>query len=165
MDSRNEREGQGQGSEAPNLPDFRLLGRMFEANPHETVLFGLQHSQEREPALFGRVAWYNCYGDRLGSGDLDGDDLHEIVAGLRESEMIILVPHDHGRRDRIDRTALHGKCTALLVPQQVLLLSDIPTATLVQQRALGCVSVTSIDRGAAREFIEQSLARLSDGRR
>lgn len=73
----------------------RLIGDMYESTAQPiSSLFDLVCAQQHHPseAVIHNAIWYNQDGERLGRGDLDGNDFRRIASDLENDEMFIILP-------------------------------------------------------------------------
>lgn len=86
----------------------RLTPGVFNNGHGRTTptLFGLRSLQYRQSAILYDVSWYNQAGERLGMGDLNGEDLMRIARELLEGEVFIILPANApARAGKIGRDA------------------------------------------------------------
>lgn len=65
-----------------------MYGHEFKS---QSNLFGLRCGQMRSGEMVHNGGWYNKVGEKLGWGDLSGDDFKKIYAELEDDEMFIIL--------------------------------------------------------------------------
>lgn len=78
---------------APLIPNMFKIPVKDNKMHLNDLRFGLYEQQQHVFSLARIAGWFNAYGERIGTGDLDARDMHRIQVGLYDNEVFIVVPY------------------------------------------------------------------------